>query len=81
MRKLSRPWHGPYHITKINGQNVSALKVYHPQKEGITVHQSRAKHYPINFQQAFTGMAAKVKDPEGHPGGLNNFWLGNKLTR
>ena len=33
------------------------------------------------FQQAFTGMVAKVKDPEGHPSGLNNFWLGNKLTR
>ena len=48
---------GPYGNTKINGPDVSELKVYHPQKDGITVHQSRVKHCPtrcpINFPAGF----------------------------
>ena len=59
MRKLSRPWHGPYRITKINDPNVSALKVYHPQKDGITVHLSKVKHCPINFPAGFYWYGSK----------------------
>ena len=28
MRKLSRPWHGPYRITNTRGPDVDVIKVY-----------------------------------------------------
>ena len=40
-RKLSRPWHGPYHVTAINGPDATLLKVYFPEKGPIQVHLSR----------------------------------------
>ena len=32
IRKLSRPWHGPYRIQSVNDPDVTATKVYFPQK-------------------------------------------------
>ena len=49
MRKLSRPWHGPYRILSQNGPDVTIVKVYHPQHGTIQVHQSRIKPCPLDF--------------------------------
>ena len=35
-RKLSRPWHGPYRITKCDDTNISAVKVYFPREDSFT---------------------------------------------
>ena len=61
MQKLARPWHGPYHITKFNGPNVSAIKVYLPPKDGIKVHQSRVKHCPVDLPAGFYWYSGKSK--------------------
>ena len=34
-RKLSRPWHGPYRITHRNDPDVTAVKVFFPDKGSI----------------------------------------------
>ena len=34
LRKLSRPWHGPYKITEENDPDVTAVKVYFPEEGG-----------------------------------------------
>ena len=81
MRKLSRPWHGPYHITKINGPNVSALKVYHPQKDGITVHQSRVKHCRMNFPAGFYWYGGKSKGPGRPPKWVEQLLAGKQTDK
>ena len=53
IRKLSRPWHGPYHITSVRGPDVNVVKVYHTQDDGIQVYQSRVKYCPPNFPAGF----------------------------
>ena len=35
LRKLSRPWHGPYRVTSLNDTNVTAVKVYFPLEDSI----------------------------------------------
>ena len=40
-RKLSRPWHGPYRVTAVNGPVATLLKVYFPEEGPIQVHLSR----------------------------------------
>ena len=30
MRKLSRPWHGPYRVLEVNGPDITVEKVYRP---------------------------------------------------
>ena len=35
LRKLSRPWHGPYRVTSANETNISAVKVYFPLEDAI----------------------------------------------
>ena len=66
MRKLSRPWHGPYHITNTREPNVDVTKVYFPKDGGIQVHQSRVKHCPPNFPADFYWYGGKQRDP-GRP--------------
>ena len=40
LRKLSRPWHGPYRVTSCNDTNITAVKVYFPIEDVIQVHQN-----------------------------------------
>ena len=46
LRKLSRPWHGPYRIEHCDGPNATVIKVYFPQDGRIQVHQTRIQHCP-----------------------------------
>ena len=81
MQKLSRLWYGPYRITKINGPNLSALKVYHPQKDGITVHLSKVKHYPINFPAGFYWYGGKSKGPGRPPKWVEQLLAGKQTDK
>ena len=67
MRKLSRPWHGSYRITKVSGPNVTVSKVYYPQEAAIQVYQSRIKHYPPNFPARFYLFVWWKPEREGKP--------------
>ena len=51
--KLSRPWHGPYRIVAKDETNVSAMKVYFPDKKSIKVHQNRVQICPFNFPAGY----------------------------
>jgi len=47
-RKLSRPWYGPYRVTRRDDPDITAVKVYFPEEAEITVHQMRVCHCPCN---------------------------------
>ena len=66
MRKLSRPWHGPYRVTALREPDISVSKVYQPQSPAIYVHQSRVKPCPCNFPAGFYWYGGNNKGP-GRP--------------
>ena len=41
MWKLARPWHGPYHVVRVNESDVTVEKVYHLQDVPVQVHLTR----------------------------------------
>lgn len=41
MRKLSRPWYGPYCVVDQRDPDMTVVKVYSPQNGQIQVHQNR----------------------------------------
>ena len=49
MRKLSRPWHGPYRIVARDDPDITAKKVYFPDNPQIQVHQGRVQPCPSSF--------------------------------
>ena len=53
MRKLSRPWHGPYRIVDRRDPDVTIVKVYAPQDGQIQVHQSRVAFCPPELPAGF----------------------------
>jgi len=63
MRKLLRPWHGPYYITNTGGPDVYITKVYRPQDDGIQARQSGVKHCPSNFPASFYWYDGKQRGP------------------
>ena len=66
MRKLSRPWHGPYRVTVLKEPDISVTKVYHPQSPAIAVHQSSCPPY---FPAGFYWYGGNSKGPGRPPNG------------
>jgi len=52
-RKLSQPWHGPFHDTAIKGPDGETSNIYFPQDDVIMVHQSRVEVCPQKFTRGF----------------------------
>ena len=53
LRKLSRPWHGPYRILLLDLPDVTLTKVYHPEEEPLQVHLTRIRPCPPMFPYGF----------------------------
>ena len=53
LRKLSRPWHGPYRVLSTRGPDVTAIKVYFPEDSSIQVHQTRVTPCPSEFPAGY----------------------------
>ena len=53
LRKLSRPWHGPYRVTARNDPDISIVKVYFPEEAAIQVHQTRVCFCPPGFPPGY----------------------------
>ena len=53
MRKLSRPWRGPFRVTRRRDPDVTVVRVYQPQQGQIQVHQSRVSPCPPGFPAGF----------------------------
>ena len=60
---------------------ISALKVYHPQKDGITVHLSRVKQCPINFPAGFYWYGGKSKGPGRPPKWVEQLLAGKHTDK
>ena len=63
LRKLSRPWHGPYRVINIKDPYVTVIKVYHPQHGEMQVHQTRVCMCPDNFPAGYYWYGGKQKGP------------------
>ena len=70
MRKLSRPWHGPYRILTLDEPDVTAIKVYFPEDKTIRVHLSLVTPYPTEFPLGFYWYGTKR-----HSSGCPPKWL------
>ena len=66
LRKLSRPWHGPFRVLTIEGPDVTVIKVYFPQDKVIRVHLSRVTPCPNEFPPGFYWYWTKRHSP-GRP--------------
>ena len=53
MRKLSRPWHGPYRVTKLCEPDVRVEKIYRPQDGPVLIHKSRVTPCPDEFPAGY----------------------------
>ncbi len=53
LRKLSRPWHGPYRVISLDDPDATVVKVYSPQDKQIQVHLSRVTPCPGEFPPGF----------------------------
>ena len=70
-RKLSRPWHGPYRVVEKRDPDITAVKVYFPEKGPIQVHQSRACPCPPKLPAGFYWYGGTCKSPGKVPA-----WVG-----
>ena len=55
--------------------------MYHPQKDGIKVHQSRVKHCPVDFPAGFYWYGGKSKGPRRPPKWVENLLAGKKTDK
>ena len=65
-RKLSRPWHGPYRVIRVDDPDVTVSKVYFAKDGQIQVHQSRVKSCPRHFPHGFYWYGSRRRGP-GRP--------------
>ena len=78
LRKLSRPWRGPYRITSCNETNITAVKVYFPRENSIQVYQLRVKPCPHNFPAGFYWYGTKRKSPGRPPRWVETILAGRE---
>lgn len=63
LRKLSRPWHGPYRVVQVRKPDVTAVKVYFPQEKTIQIHATRVKPCPDGFPSGYYWYGGNRKGP------------------
>ena len=80
LRKLSRPWHGPYRISAVKNPDITALKIYFPQEPPIQVHQSRVCSCPSGFPGGFYWYGNKQRSPGKIPKWIDHLNDTDKRT-
>lgn len=81
LRKLSRPWHGPYRIVSRDDPDVSVSKVYFPQEGSIQVHQSRVCPCPPEFPAGYFWYGPKRHSPGRPPKWTQSLLQRGELTK
>ena len=66
LRKLSRPWHGPYRVVENREADIVAVKVYFPEEKQIQVHQSRVCRCSCRFPAGYYWYGGNRRGP-GRP--------------
>ena len=77
IRKLSRPWHGPYRIISIDDPDVSVVNVYFSQDPSIQVHLSRVQSCPIDFPAGYYWYGSKRRGPGRPPKWVDSLLSGS----
>ena len=72
-RKLSRPWHGPYRVTRRDDPDVTVVKVHFPEEGAIQVHQSRVCPCPPQLPAGFYWYGGRKKNPGRLPQWLDRL--------
>ena len=67
MRKLSRPWHGPFRVVSRNDPDITVSNVYFPNDTPIKVHQNRVSHCPKEFPAGYYWYGGKRKGTGAPP--------------
>ena len=80
MRKLSRPWHGPYRIVDRRDPDVTVVKVYSPQDGQIQVHQNRVAPCPPELPSGFFWYGTRRARPGRPPKWVNQLLQGDLFT-
>ena len=70
LRKLSRPWHGPYRIVDIREPDVT---VYYPQHGEMRVHMTRVCPSPENFPAAYYWYGGRQQGAGRPPRWVDHF--------
>ena len=78
LRKLSRPWHGPYRVVDKSDPDITAVKVYKLQDRQIQVHQSRVVPCPPSSLPDFTGTATNVQVQAALHDGWRGCYMGQQ---
>ena len=74
MRKLSRPWHGPFRIVSRSDPDVTVSNVYFPSDAHIKVHQNRVSHCPDKFPAGYYCYGGKRKGTGTPPKWVDNLF-------
>ena len=61
MRKLSRPWHGPFRVASREDPDLTVTNVYFPGDAPIKIHQNRVSHCPKEFPAGYFWYGGKRK--------------------
>ena len=77
MRKLSRPWHGPYRVVDKRDPDITVVKIYVPQDDPIQVHQSRVAPCPPELPAGFYWYGKKRFCPGRLPRWVDQLLQGN----
>ena len=80
LRKLSRPWHGPYRVVSVNDTDLTAKKVYFPNETQIQVHQTRVKPCPGGFLAGYYWYGSKRKGPGRPPKWVKRALAGDQAS-
>jgi len=73
MRKLSRPWHGPFQIVSREDPDVTVSNVYFPSDAHIKVHQNRVSRCPEEFPAGYYWYGGKCKGSGAPPKWVDNL--------
>ena len=77
LRKLSRPWHGPYRVVERRDPDLTMVKVYAPQDGQIQVHQTRVAHCPPELPAGFFWYGTKRSSPGRPPRWVDQLLRGD----
>ena len=71
-RKLSQPWHGPYHVVDIRKPDMTVVKVYRPQDGQIQITRNLLTPCPDSFQAGYYWYGDKRTGPGKPPKWIDN---------
>ena len=73
LKKLSRPWHGPYRVVSRSDPDLTVSKVYYPQEGEIQVHQTRISPCPPHFPAGYFWYGSRRHSPGRPPKWVQNL--------